>query len=999
MIIGLLMPTFLWAQENIQFEDALVKQLCVQNWDTNGDGELSTDEAAAVTDLGEVFYNQQRITNFDELRYFTGLTEIGSSAFFMCVNLTSIQLPVTVTAIRSGAFSYCWWLPRIQFPDALTTIESSAFSGCEVLDEITFPESLTTIGDFAFGGMDALRNVFIPYQVSSIGVGAFYGKSLAKLEVDERNTYYDSREQCNGIIETATNKLIAGSNLTKIPASVTAIAEYVFIWCTFNSIQLPPQLETIGHHAFCYCENLQSIDFPESLRKISNLAFKDCKAMTSINIPNGVSLIGSEAFSGCESLTSVTVNYRNPIHIGEDVFSESTYANAVLYIPTGSRNSYENTSSWNRFQNIEEFGDAPIPTGDIIQFEDPLVKQLCVQNWDTNGDGELSTDEAAAVTDVGRVFTYNWNVKTFNEFRYFTGVTRIGGDAFHMCGLTSIDLPANVKEIGGSAFNETDLTSTDGGVTEGVIVIPDGVTTLEWEAFACNPGFTSARIPASVTSIYAACFRSCANLATFIVDPENTVYRAYDDVLYEGNTGLVVYPSPKSGPCIIPEGVETIFAYAFYDVSVNELTLPSTLKTMGSEYFIQEDLQRIFSYSTNPPQIDEYTFREYNFENTILYVPVGTKAAYQAAEIWSRFQNIEEFGNPVSATFDDNGVLTVSDGTAMDEALANVGSREWVAENITAIIWDNDFPLTAEMLEGITNPNLLIYVKDAAYAPQGFNNIIVNDVAESIILVDVAQGNGDFHCPREFQAKTIVYDRNFTQTTKVGVSRGWESIALPFDVQSIVHETKGAILPFGSADGGYNFWLRRMGNNGLEQATRIEANRGYVISMPNSNEYPEEYRLNGVVRFAAQQVVVPVTQPTAAEYSVADESVTLIPVFRRVAASDSIYALNVGETRGGYPEGSVFERALRDVRPFEAYTTHRAVHGTRARYFSLKSLGADNSLFTAIKNISRDSYDNETVKVYNLSGVLIREGRRNEAMRNLPKGVYIVGGQRVIVSQ
>lgn len=876
-----------------------------------------------------------------------------------------------------------------------------------------------------------------------------------------------------------------------------------------------------------------------------------------------------------------------------------------------------------------------------IQFADALVKQLCVQNWDTNGDGELSTDEAAAVTDMGRVFTYNWNVKTFNEFRYFTGVTRIGGDAFHMCGLTSIDLPANVKEIGGMAFNETDLTSTDGGVTEGVIVIPEGVTTLEWEAFACNPGFTSARIPASVTTIEASCFRSCANLATFVVDPENTVYRAYDDVLYEGNTGLVAYPSPKSGSCVIPEGVETVFAYAFYNVSINELTLPSTLKTMGGEWFIQGDLQRIFSGAPNPPQIEEYTFQEYNYENTTLYVPRGTKAAYQSAEIWSRFQNIEEFGEPVQAEpepyavlsdsntvltfyYDDQkavrggmsvgpfesrdtrgwhgettnisnvvfdssfantsvtstaywfagcsqltsiaglqylntshvtdmrcmftscgmtsldlssfntedvermdgmfggcmelksinlssfntsnvtsmsgmfelcmalntldlssfntarvtnmtemfrecfalntiyvgndwstnaivysigmfsscgsivggmgtkynynnlgadfahidggvnnpGYLTSRDAIAtfdgltatvansiLDKAFANVGGRAVAAQTIAAIVWGNDFPLTADMLEGITNPNLLIYVNNAAYAPEGFNNIIVNGVAQNIILTDVAEGNGNFYCPQAFTAENISYTRNFTQTTKVGVSRGWESIALPFDVQSIVHETKGAIVPFGSADGGYNFWLRRMGNNGLEQATRIEANRGYVISMPNSNEYPEEYLLNGVVRFSAQQTIVPVTQPTAAEYTVADESVTLIPVFRRVAASDSIYALNVGEARGGYPEGSVFERALRDVRPFEAYTTHRAVGATRARYFSLKSLGADNSLFTAIKNITRDDSDNETVKVYNLSGVLLREGRRNETMRNLPKGIYIIGGQRVIVSQ
>lgn len=862
-----------------------------------------------------------------------------------------------------------------------------------------------------------------------------------------------------------------------------------------------------------------------------------------------------------------------------------------------------------------------------IQFADALVKELCVQHWDTNGDGELSTDEAAAVTDVTGVFSYNWNVRTFNEFRYFTGVTTIGGDAFHMCGLTSIDLPANVKVIGGSAFNETNLTTIDGGVTVGGIVIPEGVTTLEWEAFACNPGFTSARIPASVTSIAGACFRSCANLATFSVDPENTVYRAYDDVLYEGNTGLVAYPTPKSGPCVIPEGIETVYRYAFYNVNISELTLPSSLKTMENQWFIQEDLLRIFSNSPNPPQIDESTFRKYNYENTTLYVPRGAKAAYQAAEVWSQFQNIEEFGEPVEAepyaVLSDNNTMltfyyddqkdarggmsvgpfdynrdeiTVNSGwvnqretittVIFDDSFANCTSLTstahwfWYCKNLTTIIgianlktdnvtdmsqmfmmctslkdldvshfntanvtsmfsmFNNLSALTSldvsnfntqnvidfaymfaacsslksldlsnfntsnatrirQMFDGcssletinlssfitdnmtdmrqlfckcsslkiidvsnfntskvedmalmfsncgvtnldlrglnidnvidienifaynenlasiqagnvnfpdeeyakIGNPNLLVYVNDAALAPTSVQNVVINGQAQNIILTDVAEGNGNFYCPQEFQAEQISYSRNFTQTTEVGVSRGWESIALPFDVQSIVHETKGTIVPFGSTADGYNFWLRRMGDNGLEQATQIEANRGYVISMPNSNDYPEEYRLNGMVRFSAQQTMVPVTQPTAAEYTVTNESVTLIPTFRRMAASDDVYALNVGENRGGYPEGSVFERALRDVRPFEAYTTHRAAGGSRARYFSLKTLGADNSLFTAIRNTIKDGADNEKVKVYNLSGVLLREGRRNEAMRNLPKGVYIVGGQRVIVSQ
>ena len=91
----------------IKFSDAEVKRLCVENWDTNGDGELSLDEAAAVTDLGYVFTENTLITSFDELKYFTGLASIGVSAFFDCSGLTSVTIPEGVITIEESAFKDC----------------------------------------------------------------------------------------------------------------------------------------------------------------------------------------------------------------------------------------------------------------------------------------------------------------------------------------------------------------------------------------------------------------------------------------------------------------------------------------------------------------------------------------------------------------------------------------------------------------------------------------------------------------------------------------------------------------------------------------------------------------------------------------------------------------------------------------------------------------------------------------------------------------------------
>lgn len=93
--------------QNINFADATVKALCVANWDTDKDGELSEAEAVAVTDLGDVFKGNTKITSFDELQYFIGLTDTGYGTFQNCSGLTSVTIPNSVTSIGESAFYKC----------------------------------------------------------------------------------------------------------------------------------------------------------------------------------------------------------------------------------------------------------------------------------------------------------------------------------------------------------------------------------------------------------------------------------------------------------------------------------------------------------------------------------------------------------------------------------------------------------------------------------------------------------------------------------------------------------------------------------------------------------------------------------------------------------------------------------------------------------------------------------------------------------------------------
>ena len=126
---------------NITFADKKVKALCIANWDADHNGELSMTEAAAVTTLGNVFRENHEITSFDELRFFTGLTELTLDRFYSCDKLTSITIPSGVTEIGRQAFESCSSLTSITIPSGVTKIEGYAFSECSKLTDVTFADT------------------------------------------------------------------------------------------------------------------------------------------------------------------------------------------------------------------------------------------------------------------------------------------------------------------------------------------------------------------------------------------------------------------------------------------------------------------------------------------------------------------------------------------------------------------------------------------------------------------------------------------------------------------------------------------------------------------------------------------------------------------------------------------------------------------------------------------------------------------------------------------
>ena len=284
----------------------------------------------SVTSIGDyAFFDSSRLTS---ITIPNSVTSIGDCAFYDCSGLTSITIPNSVTSIGSWVFYGCSGLTSVTIPNSVTSIGYEAFYGCSGLTSVSIPNSVTSIGDEAFQYCSGLTSVTIPNSVTSIGSWAFYGCSgLTSIVVENGNSNYDSRSNCNAIIETATNTLIFGCKNTIIPNSVTSFG---------------------------------------------NDAFYGCLGLTSITIPNSVTRIGDGVFDGVD-LTTVVSLIENPFVIGR-AFSVNTFYNATLYVPVGTIDKYKATRGWKDFTYIVE----GTPTG-IKVIENTQNKNATV--YDLNG--------------------------------------------------------------------------------------------------------------------------------------------------------------------------------------------------------------------------------------------------------------------------------------------------------------------------------------------------------------------------------------------------------------------------------------------------------------------------------------------------------------------------------------------------------------------------------------------------------------------------------------
>ena len=277
----------------ITFADNEVRDICLLNWDTNKNGHLSKGEAAAVKSLGTVF-SQRKITTFNELKYFTGLSTIDNTAFILCSSLAEITLPENLTAIGEQAFQGCSSLKSLAIPESVSTIGEAAFLKCTNLATINIPSKVTTLQYGLFDYCSSLQSVTIPVGVTSIGDRVF--------------------SNCESLKDVT------------IPATVTSIGDSAFANCnSFTNVRIPNSVKTLGAYV-CF----------------------NCAKLSRVFIGTGVTSLDYAAFFRCPMLLDVYCKPTTPPAGAANIFSENAVGRKI-HVPTASVATYKKADYWSDY--------------------------------------------------------------------------------------------------------------------------------------------------------------------------------------------------------------------------------------------------------------------------------------------------------------------------------------------------------------------------------------------------------------------------------------------------------------------------------------------------------------------------------------------------------------------------------------------------------------------------------------------------------------------------
>ena len=636
--------------------------------------------------VGKIFYTYKgrtlENTHLDIKEGTIGLTSVGD----WCAGITSINFPNSLISINSGAgLNYTAWYEKqpdgpvyagkvlygykgdmpsnteIVIKEGTKGIAGQAFFLEEELVGVTLPESLEAIGYQAFYGCSNLSGAMIlPGGVTFVDDEAFSGcKSLDKiinLSSMELNYAY-VKNIPGGVIqgdyvfsnvydEPILEEYIGKENWNVVLPNSCYGKEYVLSTAfkgreDIYNVTISNGVKRIGDRAFEGCTNLSYVEFPYSVRTIGEEAFKDCEYLYSITFSWGLENIGKGAFFGCYNIQSICID---DLYSWCNIKFEDELSNPMMYSYSGQL-----------YINNMPVTYLEIPYG-VTEIK-PYSFAGC------SNVSSISIPET--VTTIG---DYAFEYSGFSYVQIPNSVVNIGKRAFENCWqLTYVMIPNSVKNIGEGAFANCQ------GLTD-VLYLPEGLETIEDYTFETCWQLTEVVIPSSVKHIGRWAFSNCFGLEKLVV-PESLETVGKSAFAGAGNGGDYFYDvqinevsindfsawcnidfeNENSNPLqnsiflngeyeanvIIPDGVEEIKKYAFYICSpLVSVKIPQSVTEIGDYAFWKcEHLREIYCESDEPAAIGDKVFDDYS---ATLYVPLGSKERYQAADNWSNFENIAE---------------------------------------------------------------------------------------------------------------------------------------------------------------------------------------------------------------------------------------------------------------------------------------------------------------------------------------------------------------------
>ena len=654
---------------------------------------------------------------------------------------TELVIPETVKSIPWWQFEGCYSFTSIVLPNTVTSIGSGAFSGCKNVKSIVLGNSLTIIPPFAFRDCSSLENFEIPNSIQKIGLAAFKGcVKLSSLVLPSSLTSFEYTE--HGYGESNGGAFENCSHLSYVRSDIATpfnISSSIFKNISSSAILKVPNGSKEKYEVL----SGWTVNFSEIVEDTPNTYILSVTTTGNGTASyNGTTIRGKTSTFTVEEGTSATITFTpdNGYRIKSVKFNNTDVTSDV------SDNSYTISSIAGDTSVEVEF--ELIPSN--ISFADPNVKSLCVANWDVDGDGELSEAEAAAITDLGTVFSGNTSIISFEELEYFTGLQTISSSAFKGCNkLEKISFPAFITSIEDEAFSGciklTGSLTIPNSVTSigtsafrgcsgftGSLTIPNSVKSIEEWTFGGCKGLTGDLIiPNSVTSIGTSAFQGCSGF-TGSLTLSNSLKTIGDGAFYEccGLTGTLTIPNSVTsigpsafsgckgfdGSLTIPSSVTYIGHSAFARCSglIGSLTIPNSVTSLGNNAFQNcSGLTGELSISNNIVKIDEYTFSGCSGLTGSLTIPNSVTSIGTSA-----FQDCSGF----------TGSLTIPNSVTSIGNSAFAGcsklTGDLIIPNSVKTIGQLAFSSCSSLTGILTLPNTIVSIGGSAFAYCGFTGTL-----------------------------------------------------------------------------------------------------------------------------------------------------------------------------------------------------------------------------------------------------------------------------------